>query len=73
MEIISKIDKILQEKAITVDDLIKRTSLPRMTIFNARVGRNVTMVTALKITKALGVAVEEVWSNNKDSNFEQKV
>jgi len=32
-----------------------------MTIFNARKGANVTLTTALKISEALEVSVEEIW------------
>lgn len=57
----SKIDEIMKAKDISIDDLIKKTDLPRMTIFNARKGANVTLTTALKISEALDVTVEEIW------------
>ncbi len=57
----SKIDEIMKAKDISLDELIKKTELPRMTIFNARKGANVTLTTALKISEALEVSVEEIW------------
>lgn len=62
MSIESKLDETMEAKGITVDQLIEKTGLPRMTIFNARRGMNVTIKTALKISEALEVQMEEVWS-----------
>lgn len=52
----------MEAKGITVDQLIERTGLPRMTIFNARKGSNVTLRTALKISEALDEKMENIWS-----------
>lgn len=62
MEINSKIDEIMETKQVTVDQLIEKTGLPRMTIFNARTGANVTMKTALRISEALEVPLHDIWS-----------
>jgi DNA-binding Xre family transcriptional regulator len=62
MNIESQIDAIMEAKGITVDQLIEKTGLPRMTIFNARSGKNVTLRTALKISEALDEKMESIWS-----------
>jgi DNA-binding Xre family transcriptional regulator len=62
MAIESKLDEIMQAKNVTVEELMDKTGLPRMTIFNARRGLNVTMLTALKIIEVLNVPLEDVWS-----------
>lgn len=61
MDIESKINEILLLKGISVEQLIERTGLPRMTIFNARRGKNVVISTAMKIAKALEVPLEQIW------------
>jgi DNA-binding Xre family transcriptional regulator len=71
MIIESKIDEVLETKGISVDDLVNRTGLTRMTIFNARKGANVTLKTALIISEVLGVALESIWSSETD-NKEQE-
>jgi len=62
MEISSKINEILEAKGMGADELSEKTGLPRMTIFNARRGKNITIVTAMKISEALEVPVEEIWA-----------
>jgi DNA-binding Xre family transcriptional regulator len=61
MEMVNKIDEVMADKKVSIEDLIDRTSLPRMTIYNARKGRNITITTALKIAEALGTSVEDLW------------
>lgn len=39
------------------------TGLPRMTIFNARRGKNITLRTAQLIAGALGEPLESIWPN----------
>jgi len=62
MEINSKVDEVMEAKGVTLDQLIEKSGLPRMTVFNARRGLNVTIKTAFKISEALGVSVDEIWS-----------
>jgi len=60
----NKIEAVMDAKNMSVDDLAEKTGLPRMTIYNARRGKNVTISTALKIVDALGVSLDEVWSSD---------
>jgi transcriptional regulator with XRE-family HTH domain len=61
MEIISKIDELLREKRVSLDELTRLSGLTRMTIYNARQGDNVTIATALKIARVLDVPVDSIW------------
>lgn len=61
MLIVSKLDELLEEKKISADDLADLTELTRMTIYNARQGKGVALKTAMKISKALDVPVNEIW------------
>lgn len=63
MEIESKLDIVMEEKEVSIETLIEKTNLPRMTIYNARQGKNVTMSTALKIAEALEVKLEDIWTS----------
>lgn len=65
MIISSKVDEVMESKGLTLDQLIEKTGLPRMTVFNARKGANVTLRTALKISEALEVALEDIWSKEE--------
>jgi transcriptional regulator with XRE-family HTH domain len=60
----NQIEAVMDAKNMSVDDLAEKTGLPRMTIYNARRGKNVTISTALKIVDALGVTLDEVWSSD---------
>lgn len=62
MSIESKLDEVMAEKNFSVDQLIEKTGLPRMTIYNARKGANLTLKTALSISEALDVKLEDIWS-----------
>jgi DNA-binding Xre family transcriptional regulator len=73
MVIYSKINDVLKEKGVGVEELIEKTGLTRMTIYNVRQGRNVTILTALKISEALGVNLEDIWSTEPDDPLEQEV
>ena len=65
----------MEAKGITLEQLLEKTNLPRMTLFNARRGKNVTIITALKITEALDTPVDELWdsevieSEREDANI----
>jgi DNA-binding Xre family transcriptional regulator len=61
MELEVKIDEIMEAKGITLDQLVERTGLPRMTIYNARKGLNVTLKNAMRIADALESKLEDVW------------
>lgn len=63
MNIESKLDAVIEAKGLSVDQLIEKTGLTRMTIFNARRGLNVTINTALKIAEALEVSMHDIWSS----------
>jgi DNA-binding Xre family transcriptional regulator len=62
MIISSKVDEVMESKDLSLDQLIEKTGLTRMTLFNARKGSNVTLKTALAISEALEVPLEEIWS-----------
>jgi transcriptional regulator with XRE-family HTH domain len=63
MEITSKIDSVMEAKGFTLEQLLEKTSLPRMTLFNARRGKNVTIITAMKISEALETPINELWDS----------
>lgn len=62
MEINSRINEVMVEKGVSTDELVEKTGLSRMTIFNASRGLNVTIKTAMKIAEVLSVPIEEIWS-----------
>jgi DNA-binding XRE family transcriptional regulator len=68
MEIMSKIDELLEVKGMSAEELAGSTGLPRMTIYNARRGKNVTLITAMKIAKSLDVEVSEIWQGFVDED-----
>ncbi len=62
MEISSQLNTLLESKGMSADELAEKADIPRMTIYNARKGKNVTLTTAMKIVKALEVNVSDIWS-----------
>jgi transcriptional regulator with XRE-family HTH domain len=74
MEISTKIDAIMKEKGFTDGDMSEITGLPRMTIGNARRGKNITLANALRISKALGKPLDEIWGLSKpESESESEI
>lgn len=65
MVILNKIDQIMREKGISEGEMSEKAGLSRMTIFNAKRGRNSTLPVVLKISKALGEPVEKIWIVNE--------
>jgi DNA-binding Xre family transcriptional regulator len=63
----SKVDEVLQSRGVSVDTLVEKTGLTRMTIFNARRGASVKIETAIKIAEALEVKVEDIWQAEDNS------
>lgn len=63
MIIRNKIDLFMEEKALNDEQLAFMTSLTKMTIYNARMGKNITLSTAIKITEALGETLDSVFTN----------
>jgi len=61
MEIYTKLEQIMVEKGITDSSLSDATGLTKMTIRNARQGKNVTLKTARTISKEIKKPIEEVW------------
>ena len=61
MILVSKLDELLQEKGMTAEQLADKADLPRMTIFNARRDKNITIINAFKIASILEVQVEQIW------------
>lgn len=63
--LVTKLDEIMREKDITDGDMETITGLPRMTIFNARRGKNITMKNAQLIAQALKVSLDQIWPINQ--------
>ena len=51
----------MKEKGVTSADLSEQTGLTKMTISNARRGKNITILNARSIAAALKVSVDEIW------------
>jgi DNA-binding XRE family transcriptional regulator len=67
MELVSKLDEIMENRNISLVSLARRTGLAKMTIYNAQVGRRVNLYTALKIAKALNTPLTSIWQlENKE-------
>lgn len=66
MVILNKIDQIMREKGISETELSEKSGLSRMTIFNARRGRNSTLPVIIRISKALGEPFEKIWAVEKE-------
>ena len=71
MIITSQINAVLRSKNMSIEQLIEKTNLQRMTIFNARRGKNVTIATAIKIAEALEVPVESIWLLEEETEKEE--
>lgn len=65
MNIHAQIDQIMKEKGLSDADLAELTGLPRMTIGNARRGKNILLANAFRISKALGKPLDQIWAIKK--------
>lgn len=61
MEFPNKMGAIMQEKQVSEDQLAYLADLTRMTVYNAKKGKNIMLGNAIKIAKALGEPVEKIW------------
>lgn len=62
MVILNKIDEIMRKQGVSDVDVAEATGLTRMTIGNARRGKSITLINALRISRALATPLEEIWS-----------
>lgn len=61
MVIKSKLEQIMKKKGVSSTELSEQTGLTKMTISNARRGKNITILNAKVIAKALDSSIEEIW------------
>jgi transcriptional regulator with XRE-family HTH domain len=73
MEIFTKIDAIMKAQGVSDADLADATGLPRMTIGNARRGKNITLANALRISKALGQPLNKIWAIDSEGLAQEEV
>jgi DNA-binding Xre family transcriptional regulator len=60
MPLVSKLDKILKERDMTVSELARVSGLTRVTMYNTN--RNgIKLDTALRISRVLQVPVQDIW------------
>ena len=57
----NKIEPLMRAKELTDDQLCEITGLSKMTLWNAKRGKNVTLETMKKISRALGESIFKVW------------
>jgi len=67
MLIVSKVDEVMKSKGLTVDQVLEKTGLSRMTFFNAKNASNVTIKTALLIASALEVSIDDIWTAEEEN------
>lgn len=51
----------MKKKGVSSTELSEQTGLTKMTISNARRGKNITILNAKVIAKALDSSIEEIW------------
>jgi DNA-binding Xre family transcriptional regulator len=60
MPLVSKLDKILKERDMTVSELARVSGLTRVTMYNTN--RNgIKLDTALRISRVLQVPIQDIW------------
>ncbi|MBS5794937.1 MAG: helix-turn-helix transcriptional regulator [Clostridiales bacterium] len=60
---INKISIILVNKSMNFEDLRKKANISIQTLSNIKSGKNVSLDTAIKITKALNIDAEDIFLN----------
>lgn len=70
MVILNKIDEIMRKQGVSDADVAEATGLTRMTIGNARRGKSITLINALRISRALATPLEEIWSYIREGEDE---
>jgi lambda repressor-like predicted transcriptional regulator len=61
----------MREKGMTSAELSEQTGLTKMTISNARRGKNITIINARVIAKALASSIEEIWPTEDSEQTEE--
>ena len=61
MSHVNRISELMNLKGISDDQLCESTGLTRMTLWNAKQGKNVTLGTMKSIANALGESIVVIW------------
>ena len=57
----NRIAELMEQKGISDDQVCETTGLTRMTLWNAKQGKNVTLKTMKAIASAVGESIEVIW------------
>ncbi len=66
MEILTNLGQLMREKGVVDADIERECGITRMTVCNARRGRNVTLKVAQAIAKVLGEPLEKIWPKEEE-------
>jgi len=61
MSHVNKITDLMKQKGISDDQICEITGLTKMTLWNAKQGKNVTLETMKAISVALGESIVVIW------------
>ena len=64
----NKIEQIMAQKEISDDQICEITGLTRMTLWNAKQGKNVTLETMKLIAGALNESIVTIWPEQKEQD-----